>query len=261
MHAGQTVLVVAHVVDHDLVLTDEQGSNQKRIPIADVVRVAARHKVLFMPIGCQTAGAGIAVGFKNKINSASVRDFLSKTSLNPTFGALFESMQTIGPLVIDLNPKIEISDSFALSRHSAEDRGIVVEVSTMPTPGRPTVQAQVRISGDMYKPLQTGSLRERWDDLPAPAQIPFFIFSLTLFSMCTKLGVQIVARSRFVLNSRSRSDWLSTLIALEEFLGITTKLGLVFCGCVLVIALLLVNAWLVVGPLLAYSLILNLPRN
>jgi hypothetical protein len=108
---GKTLLMVGHIENAHFVKRDPHGYLQASYSVPWLVERARFHDVLLIPVGCQSARAGAAVGFIKNISTDDV---------SATLRSLPRENPTVGDLLVSLRQASEIEINFPGSRNVFE---------------------------------------------------------------------------------------------------------------------------------------------
>ncbi|CAG9932959.1 hypothetical protein [Candidatus Nitrotoga arctica] len=262
LYVGSTIVLIGHVVDGDYVLTDANGKDKARLPMAALSSQAARHGVLLLAFGCETAATGNPFGFLNKINAGGVVRFLAKIDSQPTFRSLFSAMELIGPIKIDLEqgePLINAMLAPVVKSSPSTSSSSQKETGQFDTQTYGGMHARMEFPKDLYADVTDANLT---NDTPLVLR---FVERLTLatgFAWVAELITVRLSTSRFILANRTRVNWLGILFQMMRLFRFARKTGLVVAAIIfvvfLVVFLLALSPFLLLALILLYSLYLNL---
>jgi len=232
LHPGVTMMVVGHMVDRDLVLTDAHGNESSRLPLASVKTAAERHGSVVVPISCKSANADAALGFTQNINAGKVASFLAALDLQPTLGALVKGMQTIG----DMKINAEDAAAVVLTAATADDRSgkdeseLEVRVD-LPPP----VVTRPAATPSVSSQAATGSGGKRYATLQ---HVTLYSIFLTFALMASEEFFYKLPRSRFLLASRSRSRYIGMVHRISNAAELVRK-GMLALTALLILAVVI----------------------
>lgn len=102
--SDKTVLLVGHIVGDSFVQERGKGLPALKINIPHLLKSAQEHNVLLIPIGCNSADAGVPFGFTKPISSHEVAKLLAKIpNHTSTIGEIIASFVSIGTVAVDAN--------------------------------------------------------------------------------------------------------------------------------------------------------------
>jgi len=247
VQAGNTVIVVGHVEGREFVLTDDEGHRAQSIELSRMMMLSNRHRVLLVPIGCNTAAAGAPIGFMQNITGFNVASFVKQIPQAATVGNIVDEMQKVGRL------------------HIAQEAGTLIFWSR-------SDENQQRIalvaSGDISEAFHAVNLndyagRNTWEPAPTSESVVFFgwIVLVPTTSAAIDLALWLLSRSSWLLGNRRRSRWLPLVVGLRTLAGAIWKIAFGI-GCVVAAcALIALTGWFGLATLWFLSVMWSLANN
>ena len=241
---GRTLYVVGHVEEGKFAF--DYGSNSPRIPIGELEAAAKRHRVLVIPIGCNTAGSAEGVGFTQTIWTSEIQRALPELYAASTFRHMLGALAGIGQLQVDIPQTLEKLSMLVTHRATG------VEI------------VRIEISKEQLRDYYAGQLRSWEVDLfpenPFTSYFSWFlIFRLPLVTGLMAIGSLVLDKclpwdAHWFVEKRSRTKlwlalkklrWLVNASPVAAALT-TVSAWLWFCGVVFTIAAVFL-CWIVYG--------------
>lgn len=236
LHKNQTVVVVGHVEAQSFVLTDNFGNRIRSLPLRTLLELANINSVILIPIGCNTASAGVPIGFKGEIYADRVAEVIRSISQARTLGEVIRVLESLGPL------------------HVTHELGRVVFWSKA-TSSASNIGSMALSIDDALVPRYS-LIRHNSEGVWTTSSMPtspvtryLFIALVSPFIVwLLEMALRAFAKSRFIMENRSRVLWLPSIscwMAIVHQIRVLTTglLKIVFCIAVFV-GLFVVTPWL-----------------
>jgi hypothetical protein len=204
---GQVLLFVGHVEGSAFVKRGVRNQVIENIEIIDLMRAAEQHKVLLIPVGCNTSDAGAPIGSTRNIVTDEIVSLVSSLRKKGQYVSdLFRALEQVGDIQINFDWTGKAIEAIIL-HHGTREAKIQFKYHPVPAPQStsPSSSSDDDDSGKLLIEFRlneaaelAATLRDRYPGVLGAIQLfrvdhPFYSWLIVLFSPLVAAGVTQVA--------------------------------------------------------------------